>query len=55
MVPCANRFRHAGHPEKDYLHPGQDDHTVFDTEFARCGMLVCWGESYHVVRIRHHV
>lgn len=32
----------AGHPEKDYLHPGDEDHSVFQTDYAKTGMLICW-------------
>jgi len=28
---------------QDYLHPGQDDHLVFDSSFCKTGMLACWG------------
>ncbi|KAL7006093.1 hypothetical protein EMMF5_004431 [Cystobasidiomycetes sp. EMM_F5] len=36
------RKRNLWHPEKDYLHPGTDDHLVFDTSFGRVGLLICW-------------
>jgi predicted amidohydrolase len=36
------RKRNLWHPEKDYLHPGQDDHLVFNGSFCKVGMLACW-------------
>lgn len=37
------RKRNLWWPERDYLVPGEDDdHVVFETEYGKVGMLVCW-------------
>ena len=42
MMPLVTTAR-TGHPEKDYMHPGEDEHLVFDTFYGKTGMLICWG------------
>ncbi|KAI5481120.1 nitrilase/cyanide hydratase and apolipoprotein N-acyltransferase domain containing protein [Pseudohyphozyma bogoriensis] len=34
------------HPEKEYLTRGDEGHKVFDTEYGKVGMLVCWDLSW---------
>ncbi|KAM0790898.1 hypothetical protein ACM66B_004736 [Microbotryomycetes sp. NB124-2] len=34
--------RNLWHPEKEYLLPGRESHTVFETSYGRVGILVCW-------------
>lgn len=36
------RKRNLWHPEKAYLHPGEEDHLVFQTDYAKTGLLICW-------------
>lgn len=35
-----------GYYEKFYFTPGDDDYQVFDTKFAKVGVLVCWDQWY---------
>ncbi len=35
-----------GYYEKFYFAPGDDDYQVFDTKYARIGVLICWDQWY---------
>jgi len=35
-----------GYHEKFYFAPGDDDYQVFDTKFAKIGVLICWDQWY---------
>ncbi|SCZ89012.1 BZ3500_MvSof-1268-A1-R1_Chr1-1g00892 [Microbotryum saponariae] len=34
--------RNLWHPEKTYLTRGEEEHQVFETEWGKVGMLICW-------------